>query len=58
MKQVVSLLRRDIINVLRYFKKYGISRDPDYIVDVFLSEYVPQNLRNYGEEVSQSFDEV
>ena len=51
MKQVESLLRRDIVNVLRYFKKYGISRDPDYIVRVFLSEYIPDNLKNYTEEL-------
>ena len=35
MKHVEFLLRRDIANVLTYFKKYGISRDLDYIVDVF-----------------------
>lgn len=51
MNRVVSLLRRDIVNLLRYFKKYGIRRDPDEIVKVFLSEYVPQNLRNYEETV-------
>jgi RIO kinase 1 len=49
MKQVVSLLRRDITNLLSYFKKYGIRRDPDEILKVFLSEYVPHNLRNYDE---------
>jgi serine/threonine-protein kinase RIO1 len=52
MKQVVSLLRRDIMNLLRYFKKYGIRRDPDEIVKVFLSEYVPHNLRNYEETIA------
>jgi len=51
MKQVVSLLRRDIVNLLSYFNKYGIRRDPDEIVKVFLSEYVPHNLRNYDETV-------
>ncbi|MGD9395824.1 MAG: RIO1 family regulatory kinase/ATPase [Candidatus Thorarchaeota archaeon] len=49
MKQAATLLRRDIVNLLRYFKKYGIRRDPDEIVKVFLSEYVPHNLRNYDE---------
>jgi RIO kinase 1 len=49
MKQAVTLLRRDIVNLLRYFKKYGIRRNPDEIVKVFLSEYVPHNLRNYDE---------
>ncbi|MFW9954910.1 MAG: RIO1 family regulatory kinase/ATPase [Candidatus Thorarchaeota archaeon] len=52
MKEAVSLLRRDIINLLSYFKKYyNIRRDPDFIVDVFLSEYVPDNLRHYAEDV-------
>ncbi len=49
MKQVVATLRRDIVNLLQYFKKYGIRRNPDDILKVFLSEYVPQNLRNYDE---------
>jgi len=52
MKQVVMLLRRDIVNVLSYFKKYGLSFDPDHIVEVFLSEYIPDNLRNYDEDVA------
>jgi RIO kinase 1 len=52
MKRVVNLLRRDIMNVLSYFKKYGLSKDPDRIVDVFLSEYVPENMRNFDEQVS------
>ncbi len=55
MKQVVSLLRRDIVNVLRYFKKYGISLDPDNIVDVFLSEYIPENQKHYDEDVAAIF---
>jgi RIO kinase 1 len=49
MKQVVSLLRRDIANLLSYFKKYRIRRNPDEILKVFLSEYIPHNLRNYDE---------
>lgn len=49
MKQVVMLLRRDITNLLRYFKKYGIRRDPDEIVQIFLKEYIPRNLKNYDE---------
>jgi len=52
MKRAASLLRRDIVNLLQYFKKYGIRRDPDEIVKVFLSEYVPHNLRNYEETVA------
>lgn len=49
MKNIEFLLRRDIANVLRYFKRYGIRRDADKILQVFLSEYVPENLRNYDE---------
>ncbi|MDF1540333.1 MAG: hypothetical protein P1Q69_15670 [Candidatus Thorarchaeota archaeon] len=50
MKKAESLLRRDIVNVLSYFKRYhDIRRDVDHIVQVFLSEYVPENLRNYDE---------
>jgi RIO kinase 1 len=56
MKQIEFLLRRDIINVLRYFRRYGISRNLDHIVSVFLSEYIPDNLRNYGEEVHSPFN--
>jgi RIO kinase 1 len=52
MKHVESLLRRDIVNVLMYFKKYGLSRDLDYIIQIFLSEYIPDNLKNYTEEFS------
>ncbi|MBD3406512.1 MAG: hypothetical protein GF411_10400 [Candidatus Lokiarchaeota archaeon] len=51
MKEVVFLLRRDIKNLLSYFKRYGIKRNLDEIVDVFLSEYVPENLRHYDEVV-------
>jgi serine/threonine-protein kinase RIO1 len=51
MKQVENLLRCDIANILSYFKKYGMSRDPEHIVQVFLSEYTPDNLRNYAEAV-------
>jgi len=54
MKQAVKLLRRDIVNVLSYFKKYGLSLDPDHIVEVFLSEYIPDNHKNYDEDVAAS----
>ncbi len=57
MKHVVFLLRRDIANVLTYFKKYGIKRDLDYIVDVFLSEYIPANLKNYDEDIRSHSEE-
>jgi RIO kinase 1 len=54
MKQVESLLYRDIRNVLSYFKKYGVQRDADYILEQFVSEYTPHNLRNYRESVGAS----
>ncbi|MGQ4910690.1 MAG: RIO1 family regulatory kinase/ATPase [Candidatus Thorarchaeota archaeon] len=49
MDRVVKLLRRDITNVLAAFGKYGIQRDSSEIVETFLSEYVPRNLRNFRE---------
>ncbi len=52
MNAASSLLRRDIVNLLSYFKRYyNIRRDPDHILGVFLSEYVPDNLRNFEEDV-------
>ena len=49
MNKIELILRRDIHNVLRYFKSYGIECDPEHILDVFLDAYVPFNLRNYRE---------
>lgn len=49
MNKVELFLRRDIKNVLKYFKTYGIERDPAHILDVFLEAYIPSNLRNYRE---------
>lgn len=51
MNNVEKILRRDIRNVLSYFKQYGIQRDLESILDQFLSEYMPDNLRNYRESV-------
>jgi RIO kinase 1 len=51
MKQAEALLSRDIRNVLLHFKRYGIRRDADPIVEQFISEYTPHNLRNYRESV-------
>ncbi len=51
MKHVTQLLRRDIRNVLMDFKSYGIRRDLDEIVEIFLSEYTPSNLEHYDEQV-------
>jgi RIO kinase 1 len=49
MNKIELILRRDIKNVLNYFESYGIERDPEQILDVFLDEYIPSNLRNYRE---------
>jgi RIO kinase 1 len=49
MNKIELMLRRDIKNVLKYFKSYGIDRDPEHILDVFLQTYIPSNLRNYRE---------
>ncbi len=49
MMKVEALLRRDIRNVLSYFAQYRINRNIEHIVNVFLSEYIPRNLRNYRE---------
>jgi RIO kinase 1 len=49
MQHVTKILRRDIVNVLRSFKSYGIRRDPDQILEIFLSEYVPENHRTFRE---------
>ncbi|MFW9845817.1 MAG: RIO1 family regulatory kinase/ATPase, partial [Candidatus Thorarchaeota archaeon] len=49
MNLVEKLLRRDIRNVLSYFKQYGIQRDSESIFEQFLSEFVPENLKNYRE---------
>jgi len=49
MNRIELMLRRDIQNVLNYFKGYGIARDPEHILNVFLNAYIPENLRNYRE---------
>ena len=49
MNKVELFLQRDITNVLNYFESYGIERDPDHILNVFLDAYIPSNLRNYRE---------
>ncbi len=56
MNRVELLLRRDIVNVLNYFKSYGIERDPEQILDVFLEAYIPGNLRNYRELRNEGLD--
>jgi RIO kinase 1 len=49
MNKIELILRRDIENVLKYFETYGIQRDPEHILNVFLDAYIPDNLRNYRE---------
>jgi len=49
MNKIELVLRRDIHNVLTYFKSYGIERDPEHILNVFLDAYIPDNLKNYRE---------
>lgn len=49
MSKIELVLRRDIENVLKYFETYGIERDPEHILNVFLDAYIPDNLRNYRE---------
>jgi len=49
MNKIELILRRDIYNVLKYFESYGIERDPEHILKVFLDAYIPENLRNYRE---------
>ena len=44
-----AMLKRDIRNVLGYFEEYGIYRDEKHILDVFLSEYIPRNMKYYRE---------
>lgn len=53
MLKAEKLLRRDIKNVLSYFESYGIYRDDEHILNVFLSEYIPRNHRNYRELASE-----
>ena len=49
MNKVELILRRDIQNVLKYFESYGLERDPELILNVFLDAFIPSNLRNYRE---------
>lgn len=49
MNRVELILRRDIDNVLSYFESYGIQRDPEHILNVFLDAYIPKNRKHYRE---------
>ncbi|TFG11614.1 hypothetical protein EU537_11905 [Candidatus Thorarchaeota archaeon] len=53
MLKAEKLLRRDIRNLLAHFKSYGIRRNIDEILDVFLSSYVPANQKYYKELAPQ-----
>ncbi|NHJ13179.1 MAG: hypothetical protein EAX95_05845 [Candidatus Thorarchaeota archaeon] len=44
-----KMLMRDIENVLSYFEDYGIHKDAEHILEVFLSEYIPHNQQHYRE---------
>jgi serine/threonine-protein kinase RIO1 len=56
MLKVEKLLIRDIKNVLAHFETYDIYRDPDHILEVFLTEYIPENLKNYRELASEGIE--
>jgi len=56
MLKVEKLLSRDISNILVYFESYEIYRDPEHIVQVFLDEYIPENLKNYRELTSEGVE--
>ncbi|MFW9888540.1 MAG: RIO1 family regulatory kinase/ATPase [Candidatus Thorarchaeota archaeon] len=56
MLRVEKLLMRDIRNVLDYFESYDIHRDPEHTLEVFLSEYIPENLKNYSELRSEGIE--
>ncbi|MFX0107357.1 MAG: RIO1 family regulatory kinase/ATPase [Candidatus Hodarchaeota archaeon] len=58
MHSIEMLLRRDINNLLNYFKGYGIQRDAEEILETMLSEYIPHNLRNYRETVSTHIEDT
>lgn len=49
MMRIEELLRRDLRNLLAYFEDYGVYRDPEQILNVFLSAYVPDNQKHYRE---------
>jgi RIO kinase 1 len=49
MNKIELILKRDIYNVLKYFESYGIERDPEHVLNVFLDAFIPSNLKNYRE---------
>ena len=49
MRHVESMLLADIKNLLKYFENYDIYRDPNSILEIFLSEYIPENMKHYRE---------
>jgi hypothetical protein len=51
MKCAESMLRKDLQNICSHFESYGINRDPEQILQLFLEAYIPHNLRNYRESI-------
>lgn len=49
MTKAEAMLLRDIKNVLTHFESYDIYWDANHILETFLEEYIPKNLRNYRE---------
>lgn len=57
MRLAESMLRADLQNIVTYFESYGIQRDVEEIIQVFLDAYVPHNMRNYRELVGGDMSE-
>ncbi|MHA1768279.1 MAG: RIO1 family regulatory kinase/ATPase domain-containing protein [Candidatus Thorarchaeota archaeon] len=49
MNKIEFMLLRDIKNVLKHFERYGIHRDPQTILEIFLDAYIPKNQTHYLE---------
>ncbi|MGQ4910691.1 MAG: RIO1 family regulatory kinase/ATPase [Candidatus Thorarchaeota archaeon] len=49
MNKIELMLLRDIKNVLKHFERYGIHRDPQSILEIFLDAYIPKNQTHYRE---------
>jgi RIO kinase 1 len=51
MKCAESMLKKDLQNICSHFESYGMNKDPEQILQLFLESYVPHNLRNYRESI-------
>jgi serine/threonine-protein kinase RIO1 len=49
MRLFESMLLANIKNLLKYFENYDIYRAPNSILEIFLSEYIPENMKHYRE---------